>query len=454
MSEILRRSERKSELKLFDSLPNQFGRLSLNRGLLAITRKNRPCHSIFTALTFAVLITAVISATFLPKDAVAGPPLGNGVVSVTDFGAIPNDGLDDTIACQDALNAVPPSGGGVYFPPGTYRVDSLTVSSPTKIFGAGSSSKITATTPNNNLITVNAGESSIENLHINSSVTRTGGAYVLVNAIASDFAIKNFSMLGHYWGIRTLATSVRIGPGSMRDGISSLGVGIIVDGGFAVSIDSIVMDAPAQTAAGIWINATGDTLITRSNIIHQGNALVVAPGAGQVVASLWVDNTYFDTSDRGLLINPSDTGSVVRARFSNSWFSSNNLQGVLIFNQGTGTIGPIEFISPHVLSNGSHGFQVESTGAISDIHINGGVFADNAGYGVTFGPNLQGFSIANARVGNAADLAGNTSDGIIVHGGGTADYYRIVNNDVRGNSGQGIVAQGGTASKIVSGNIQ
>ena len=38
---------------------------------------------------------------------------------VTGYGAIANDGGDDTIAIQNAVNAYP--GGSIYFPPGTYR---------------------------------------------------------------------------------------------------------------------------------------------------------------------------------------------------------------------------------------------------------------------------------------------------------------------------------------------
>ncbi|MBO9998033.1 MAG: hypothetical protein J7641_03330 [Cyanobacteria bacterium SID2] len=46
-------------------------------------------------------------------------------ISVTDFGAVPNDGLDDTSAIQAALDA---GGATVYFPQGNYNIsDTLTV---------------------------------------------------------------------------------------------------------------------------------------------------------------------------------------------------------------------------------------------------------------------------------------------------------------------------------------
>lgn len=58
--------------------------------------------------------------------------------SVKDFGAVGNGVTDDTTAVQLAIN----SATQVYFPPGTYLVGKITVSSDVDIFGAGKAASI------------------------------------------------------------------------------------------------------------------------------------------------------------------------------------------------------------------------------------------------------------------------------------------------------------------------
>ncbi|RCX20619.1 polygalacturonase [Fontibacillus phaseoli] len=52
------------------------------------------------------------------EDAYGMP--AEGFLSVTDFGAVPNDGMDDTAAFKDALAAAANQGKGVWFPEGTF----------------------------------------------------------------------------------------------------------------------------------------------------------------------------------------------------------------------------------------------------------------------------------------------------------------------------------------------
>jgi polygalacturonase len=50
------------------------------------------------------------------------PKIGKSSEVVTKFGAIANDGKDDTAAIQAAIDAVAKTGGSVMFPPGTYNI--------------------------------------------------------------------------------------------------------------------------------------------------------------------------------------------------------------------------------------------------------------------------------------------------------------------------------------------
>ncbi|AFY95365.1 right-handed parallel beta-helix repeat-containing protein [Chamaesiphon minutus] len=50
------------------------------------------------------------------------PKIGRLSELVTKFGAVPNDGKDDTVAIQNAIDAVAKKGGSVLFPPGVYNI--------------------------------------------------------------------------------------------------------------------------------------------------------------------------------------------------------------------------------------------------------------------------------------------------------------------------------------------
>lgn len=60
------------------------------------------------------------------------------VINVTSYGATANDGIDDSTAFNNALNAVPADGGEVYVPAGNYRIDvTIKIKSKTRLRGDG-----------------------------------------------------------------------------------------------------------------------------------------------------------------------------------------------------------------------------------------------------------------------------------------------------------------------------
>lgn len=74
-----------------------------------------------------LIVTALLTAT-----PVLAAPKGSGIVNAADFGATPNDAIDDTAAIQAAIDALPSGlvagsararrGGIVWLPPGAYRI--------------------------------------------------------------------------------------------------------------------------------------------------------------------------------------------------------------------------------------------------------------------------------------------------------------------------------------------
>ena len=75
----------------------------------------------------------------------------NHYVNVKDYGAIGNGNADDTNAVIDAVNALPASGGIVYFPPSKYKISNVEINKNNVLFvGEGgyhsdSGSDVTAT---------------------------------------------------------------------------------------------------------------------------------------------------------------------------------------------------------------------------------------------------------------------------------------------------------------------
>lgn len=62
---------------------------------------------------------------------------GLGYFSVKDYGALGNDSANDTAAVQAAIEAAKVAGGVVFFPPGTYKCNTLTIYSNTLLMGCG-----------------------------------------------------------------------------------------------------------------------------------------------------------------------------------------------------------------------------------------------------------------------------------------------------------------------------
>lgn len=78
-------------------------------------------------------------------------------VSVKDFGAVGNGSNNDTTAFQNALNALPPSGGTVYVPPGTYLLGVVTIPGDNiTLRGAGQGASTLTAVPNRRGWTITA----------------------------------------------------------------------------------------------------------------------------------------------------------------------------------------------------------------------------------------------------------------------------------------------------------
>lgn len=77
--------------------------------------------------TLARVSAGVLSVNGVPVD------IGGGTFNVKAYGALGDGSTDDTVAIQAAITAASPTKGTVFFPPGTYRVATLTGTAATNL---------------------------------------------------------------------------------------------------------------------------------------------------------------------------------------------------------------------------------------------------------------------------------------------------------------------------------
>ncbi len=290
----------------------------------------------------------------------------------------------------------------------------------------------------------------MEHLRFESSVTRSDGWYVDFGAGCAQSSISDCDMYSAIGGIRTVgAATVTIERCRIYNSIAVTGIGIRVDGGPDISIRDVVMDANAQIFAGIYITNSGDVTIEDCNILTAGQALYINPGAGETVASIWANNSFFDHSDRGMYIQAAG-GNVVRSVFNQCWFGSSVDQGVLMTTSGGGTIDGIYFNGCEFFLNGTGGLYVADTGT-TNVHIKGGSAAQNIGNAIEFEADVHDFSVDGLRAGGGDGLTNNTLAGIVV-GAGTGNNYTITNNILRNNTTAPLVDGGTGVGKVIHSN--
>jgi len=379
-------------------------------------------------------------------------------VSVKDFGAVGNGIADDSAAFIAAVASFGPGGGSLYVPAGTYKVSSqITLTSPTLIIGDGAkATTIKTTSATGNVILFDVAYCQVEKICFDSFVTRTAGSYIAMSINVIRSRVRDFTMLNGFTGIAaTCVDSVWIDTGDIFDtvaggyGIRLIGDGVTA-GGNDIYINKITMSGNANVAAaGIQITNNGAINITDCDIIRHGDGIRIEPGAGEVATSIYIENTYFDTSTNGMWVVPGAGGTVQGVRAVGTWFGNQTGYGV-VCAAGGGTCGGIELISPHVSDNATGGILLD--GCV-DFHMVGGyISATTAGVGngVTVTAGTSAWSFIGSRIGNGYLKNGNAI-GILV-AAGASNSYSIIGCDLGGNTTA--LTDGGTGvNKRITGNL-
>lgn len=383
-------------------------------------------------------------------------------VKSPEYGALGDNATDDTAAIQAAYNAAG-NGGIVFFPPGIYRYTGILNCNSDGVTLLGSNGSgdnlgtiLRITHATNNGLVINGFRNKVKDIGFDSSVVRTGGYYIYFDTLGSNGGIEGVVMEDWWNGIGIIAEAnvyvQRVTLSAPSTTTSGVGISVLAGDDHRLQNVSIYGNLSSEPSIGLNVKNCGNLYANNLSIIGCDQSLVMDPANGQGVFTAYFTNSFFDTSaTRGLLINPTGTGSVARIRFMGCWFGGSvSDQGALLNNGGSGILSGVSFIDCHVVNNGNTGLQIEDA---TDIEVIGGIYAGNTNYGIIVASSVVDFRIKGALIGAGGGITGNTVYGILLNG--SNDGFIIEGNDLRGNTSGAINPTSVVvdATKIIRNNL-
>lgn len=324
---------------------------------------------------------------------------------VSDGGADPTGTNDCAAIINAAIALVGAAGGGiVFFPKGTYKINSGITMAGNFVTLRGVSrvsSKIQRNFATGNTITSTGIFNRVETMRLEgtNSTLVTSGYGFSASAAASNNSCQWVDIIYHWSGVQATGQLCRLEDMNIRE------MGANAPNGCIVLIDSftdqvlraIVSDNPTNPTgfAGFRITNLSSLIVTNCQIIHCGNGFDLVPSSTNTIPSIFCANTFFDQGFIGLNVVPG-SGTVNRCKFTQVWFSGNSIAGV----------------------------------RLNGVNINGVDLLGCDIYGNPIG--IEALSATNWSVRNSR-LAGNTSAAIRTTAGATHSFV-IADNDL-GNSG-------------------
>ncbi|MCP3709721.1 glycoside hydrolase family 55 protein [Paraburkholderia sp. CNPSo 3274] len=391
-------------------------------------------------------------------------------VTVKDFGATGNGSTDDTAAIQAAITAVGNAGGGtVYFPPGTYKISSLTVPT-TGVFLLGAGKNATNLAPSSltaTFLTFSGAQSQgISGMSItwSSATPPLAGAAIYVNNV-QNFTLRDVEIYG-----ALTALSIYQGATHYYDNLTiwnlvpTNGVGIYINQGNDRYFKNILINTSLgsgnQPFAGVRINHSDGEWFDSSDLLQCGIGMLIDPQAStDHVQFLFCTQVGMDTcSANGLVIAPNNAVAEANSlHFIDCWTGTCTNDGVAI--GGIGVVDGVRFIGHRSYHNNAIGFDIGlGTGTVTHIYLADCAVAGNsqASYGahpgIAIESGVSGWSVQGGMVGGGDGFPVSQSVGILVVPG-ASDAYSIIGVDVRNNSVAGIQDNGTGTHKFISKNV-
>jgi hypothetical protein len=428
--------------------------------------------------TLAQIARAVSNTNDLPKPVMLVDSSGNEILSsllinVKDasYGARGDGTTDDTSAIQAAINAAT-SGGGIFFPPGTYKITSgLTITvSGVSLQGAGAGASIIQTPAGKETLTMllvgdgtnTCADVGIYDLQFLGVTQKTANAAIKLQKCFRSH-IERIRTQNQYRAIHVYnSTETWIDDSDLRDTKEN---GVVfeatVGNGFDCYITNLAADNPVilsgNVGSGIlWLG--GETLVIQNaDVIHFNEGLQIAPPTGQQCRFGFIATGIFDTSyDNCITINNQSGGNVVGITLTQGWAGTATNYGVLIDGGGTGLLQGIRFIGHKSLHNGLAGFRLAAGLDIvldnCDVIGNSQTVANSrSGIEIASGMTSGSFSIVGCRASNGWQQ-GNTQSNGINFDAGTYTSGFIADNDLRGNTNNALALNGAVGTLSIKNN--
>lgn len=327
----------------------------------------------------------VLTVSLLSVSAFAYTPAarsrGTASLNVLNYGAKPNDTGDDTAAIQRAIDALPSTGGTVYIPAGTYRINANDSTDPTRR-GINLRSLM--------LLKMDAG--TILKTIPNSSMSTF---YVLNIHQVNDVEVAGGQIIGE--------RSAHIDTRTSSDQKSEWGHGVMIRGSSRVTVRNIRLvdhwgDGISVGAQGsdISVDVVMDNLYVNNN---RRNGVTIGRSSSVRLYDSEIAKTNGTDPEYGVDIEPDTTTDAYAGspRVENCYIHHNNAGGIQIYHKVTNAV-----IVNNRLEYNQYGMWVQDAeGGI----VSGNMFAHNVYQGLLFTGASGDFSVSSNRFHNNSTKA-------------------------------------------------
>lgn len=265
--------------------------------------------------TVAAPTTTAAPAPSTTAAAPAGTAAPAGALKVTDFGAVPDDGVDDQAALQRAFDAAP-AGGAVVIPPGTYHHSNVLYVSNVGVGVWGYGAILDGTNPNAHAVVLRADGTALRGVTLvnHPTVRKTAEEHSGVSLhltkgnVVRDVTVRGASAVGILvWGARDFEIVGNTVVDTMADGIHNVGGatnGVVRNntlrnvGDDCFAVISYVVERVITSNITIRDNtctggkARGVAVVGGEDVLIQNNIITASAAAGIYLASEPGYDTY------------------------------------------------------------------------------------------------------------------------------------------------------------------
>lgn len=393
-------------------------------------------------------------------------------ISVKDFGATGGGSVDDTSAIQAAEAAACSAGGGViYFPHGTYKVNSSINITCNNIHFVGEdrqSTVIASASTTNNTIAIGSIASPVSSIYIsrlsfNPSVTKTNGSEIY--SVGNLVDISDIGVNGGWNGV-AFDSNGNMVINKLSDFYlqNGHGVGVIV-GTTNGLLQEVYIDSGTVTnyANGfVFANVSGAYLSNVDTILSTGDGIQLIPVSGGEVVFVFFDTVLSDSSTgNGWVFQNNGAQALASIVCNKCWAAASHGSAGMLFNSANARyLNGITIQNSIIRANQQHGIYLE---AGNNIILDSNQVCNNSGsssgtyHGIVVQAGVTNFQITNNVSGlcgyDAALGASNNQGYGILIATGASDKYVVTGNRAPSNVTGG-VSDGGTGSnKSVANNV-